>query len=931
MSKTYATLLLMILLGTGLRVYHLDDQSMWSDEGLSLYRARQPLNELWDNIITVDGVDTQDTSPPFYFLLLHIVRAGAGESVFALRFLGAMAGIVAVPLMYQLGTAVFNRHIGLISAVLMAISPFHVWQSQILRNYGLLITLNLFSVYGLIRFLAGWQNGRFHARWLLVWVAAGLLGIYTHYFGFFIFAFGVASLITAVFSRYSLSALLRQRWVWSSLAASLLILVPVLPVAISRFMAGRQVDFYYVSPLTFINHAASAFSVGMEYSLLHPWWRVLPVLLGAALGILVGWQTSRWKTIWLLGYQLIPFTILLLLSTFNPLYNGTRHLLIGLPPFLLLVAGGLGSNWRYVNRAAQLTGLFIILSQAAWLHSQYTSPRLRQDDVQGVATFLNEVTRPGDVVLVHDTLIRFTFDYYYHGAAPVVSVPQFSTFDVETAVSALAALPQQTNRIWFLAEPLPRNGFPRTALTEWAAANWHQLFEQRYPAMWLPVNLQLYQPSLPITQLPATATPTENTAWEQIIRLHGYELPTVVTAGQKLIASFYWTKQPTNDLYSFSLRLIDTAGTVWGQVDSPLDNSAFPFEAWPTGQLVQLDKFITIPAGMPPGTYQVQLRLVNATQVRPVPTESGVWDVVLGQMTVEPALCHTPAEQWPPHVPLNTLVGPDLVLRGYTALGETYRPGHALFVDLFWCASRQPRTDYRLKLSLVDATGGLLNEAISPLTAPHYPPAQWQAGQLVMGKNSILIPANATGQLTLKVSLLPPDSDTPVQNGWFGGAAEVVLSQVQTTPWPMETELPPITSPLQASFGAPPLATLQGYELTAVNPNQPFSLTLFWRGESNTLTNYFVFIHLIGPDGQIVAQQDGMPLAGSRPTTSWRAAEVLVDEHTLFLNPDVPSGDYQLWAGFYNPDTGERLPVFVDGVEQADGRILLTTLQLPNE
>ena len=34
------------------------------------------------------------------------------------------------------------------AALLLAFSPFHVWQSQVLRNYGLLVSLNLLAVYG---------------------------------------------------------------------------------------------------------------------------------------------------------------------------------------------------------------------------------------------------------------------------------------------------------------------------------------------------------------------------------------------------------------------------------------------------------------------------------------------------------------------------------------------------------------------------------------------------------------------------------------------------------------------------------------------------------------------------------------------------------------------------------------------------------------
>ncbi len=146
-------LLLLLLLAFVLRIYALEGQSMWSDEGLSLYRARQEPADIFNGLIIIDGVETHDTNPPFYFFLLHLLRNAAGETVFALRYSGVLAGVLAVPFIYVLGTAVYGRRVGLVGALLMAISPFHVWQSQVLRNYSLLLTLNLGSIYGLFRYV----------------------------------------------------------------------------------------------------------------------------------------------------------------------------------------------------------------------------------------------------------------------------------------------------------------------------------------------------------------------------------------------------------------------------------------------------------------------------------------------------------------------------------------------------------------------------------------------------------------------------------------------------------------------------------------------------------------------------------------------------------------------------------------------------------
>jgi hypothetical protein len=78
----------------------------------------------------------------------------------------------------------------------------------------------------------------------------------------------------------------------------------------------------------------------------------------------------------------------------------------------------------------------------------------------------------------------------------------------------------------------------------------------------------------------------------------------------------------------------------------------------------------------------------------------------------------------------------------------------------------------------------------------------------------------------------------------------------------------------------------------------------------------------------VLAQGDGLPLSGSRPTTSWRASEVFSDEHRIQLPADLPPGRYSLWVGFYDPATGLRPPVTVAGRPAADDRVLLTEVEI---
>ena len=89
------------------------------------------------------------------------------------------------------------------------------------------------------------------------------------------------------------------------------------------------------------------------------------------------------------------------------------------------------------------------------------------------------------------------------------------------------------------------------------------------------------------------------------------------------------------------------------------------------------------------------------------------------------------------------------------------------------------------------------------------------------------------------------------------------------------------------------------------------TIQLGWQAESTPDFDYTLFIHLLDQQGEKIAQVDDQPRDawGPRPMTSWRAGQVVVDEHSLAIPADLPAGDYTLILGLYNWQTGDRLPV----------------------
>jgi hypothetical protein len=72
-------------------------------------------------------------------------------------------------------------------------------------------------------------------------------------------------------------------------------------------------------------------------------------------------------------------------------------------------------------------------------------------------------------------------------------------------------------------------------------------------------------------------------------------------------------------------------------------------------------------------------------------------------------------------------------------------------------------------------------------------------------------------------------------------------------------------------------------------------------------TDYNLFIHVLSPDGFLVAQSDGPPQNGARPTNTWAEGETIVDLRRVTLDPALPAGEYTLVLGWYDWRTGERV------------------------
>jgi hypothetical protein len=84
---------------------------------------------------------------------------------------------------------------------------------------------------------------------------------------------------------------------------------------------------------------------------------------------------------------------------------------------------------------------------------------------------------------------------------------------------------------------------------------------------------------------------------------------------------------------------------------------------------------------------------------------------------------------------------------------------------------------------------------------------------------------------------------------------------------------------------------------------------LGWRVADRSVTDYTVFVHLLGNDDQVLTQHDE-PLGGSQNSTSrWVPGETVRTIFALQVAPGSSARDHRLRVGLYEPVSGRQLPL----------------------
>ncbi len=404
---SYLPLVLITALAGFLRFYRLDHQSLWMDEVLTVLSSHTS----FDRILFDPPVDPN--VPPLYYLLMGALQ-GVGDDETALRWPSALAGLFSIPLMYSIART-WLGHSGLLAALLLAVSPLHVWYSQEARPYALLILLALLAV----RFLQGALSSP-RSLWPRIGFAiTAAAAFYVHTVAL-AFVGAMAIFVLLVVPRAGLG-----RWI-ATFAAVALLSMPGVYLLLQVPPTVSANPFYLFSP-AHVAYTLWAFATGYSLgpnlielrlegvtSVTRNLLTIVPIMslfvMLLALGLVQLWRTRRDMLAALVPWTTLPiaFVILGTWLTSHP-YN-VRYALLALPPTLILLAIGT----RFFNaRPARLGAIALLLAcSAVSLWNYYTDPRYYRDDNRGAATFIRTRAKPGDLVIASAAYTTIPLGHY---------------------------------------------------------------------------------------------------------------------------------------------------------------------------------------------------------------------------------------------------------------------------------------------------------------------------------------------------------------------------------------------------------------------------------------------------------------------------------------------------------------------------------------
>jgi hypothetical protein len=394
----------------------------------------------------------EDNAMPLYYLVLH-VWLWVGDSEFILRSLSLIFAASSVAAVWLLGTTVFGRRVGLLSALIMATVPLLIGYAQEARGYTLVLLLSIVASLLLIRASLTNRPG----SWLSYGVVAVAAGI-THQQAMFVLVAHAAFIIT------------RRRFRWRGWS-TIPIAIPVLLAIPGLLVFSQRTSEFQPPPVS-----------GLDSLILFRAGAGLPFAIIGFVSLLIGALTvvrrdgSSEKDLRHDGL------VLLLLWFFLPLFfrwllsgslnlTPSRYVIVSTAPLMLLVAVMIDKLRHDLMRLAALAVVLACLLPATI--AKFSSGD--KSDWRGATHYVLKESSSEDGIAFFSPGISAAFAYYarddsdrlsfiypdegfrttYSGSAPS---------DMSPPPPSLIAELADHDRIWLVTAHLPKFGDPRARI-----------------------------------------------------------------------------------------------------------------------------------------------------------------------------------------------------------------------------------------------------------------------------------------------------------------------------------------------------------------------------------------------------------------------------------------------------------------------------------
>ncbi len=233
-----------LVLGSIVRVYNISHHDAYTDEVLYGFRAigmidyvaaaHQTTPWQWFESVPAWAHLSFHDHPPLFFLVQHVTIGIFGETLFALRLPAIVFGVASVLLCFLIGKELFDKRVGVVASLLLAVQSYHVWVSRVGIQDGMAIFMILLT---LLLYLWAYQHTD-RWRWL-VWGGVFGLALLTKY--------STGIVLPMIFLHGIVYGYTRQQKIcmlWSALAACIFF-SPVLIYNALLFKTTGHFDFQF--------------------------------------------------------------------------------------------------------------------------------------------------------------------------------------------------------------------------------------------------------------------------------------------------------------------------------------------------------------------------------------------------------------------------------------------------------------------------------------------------------------------------------------------------------------------------------------------------------------------------------------------------------------------------------------------------------------